>query len=170
MEGGSRWSLKDRMDHPFKKWPIHWEYLMLSLSRQGRWSDKLRNTPDSSLNEVPKVTWSWGKGRPESCSEHLLVVPATATATWRTLQNCMSSQDFILPIGKNMRTFFFLKMTFKSFLVHLQTTDWQSLCSGGRHTPRLQDVLSPVMVEKIRGGGCQLSKNNFKATFQKGET
>lgn len=106
-EGGSRWSLKDRVDHPFKNMTRPLEYLMLSLSRQERWSATLWNTPASSWNEVPKVTGSWGKGRLESCSECLLVVPATAAATRASvLQNRMSSQDFILPIGKNMRTFF----------------------------------------------------------------
>lgn len=58
-------------------------------------------------------------------------------------------------------------MTFKSFLVHLQTTDWQSLCSGGRHTPRLQDVLSSVMVRKLEGEDVSFPKIILRPHFKK---
>lgn len=46
------------MEHvvPLQTQPIHWDYLMLSLSRQGGQRDKLRLSPDLPLNEVQKVT------------------------------------------------------------------------------------------------------------------
>lgn len=68
---------------------------------------------------------------------------------------------------KKYENIFFLKMTFKSFLVHLQTTDWQSLCSGGRHTPRLQDVLSSVMVGKLEGEDVSFPKIILRPHFKK---
>lgn len=65
-----------------------------------------------------------------------------------------------------MRTFF-LKTTFKLFVVHLQTTDWQSLCSGGRHTGRLQDALSSVMVGETRWGDVSFPKIILRPHFKK---
>lgn len=65
-----------------------------------------------------------------------------------------------------MRTFF-LQTTFKLFLVHLQTTDWQSLCSGGRHTHRLQDALSSVMVGGIRREDVSFPKIILRPHFKK---
>lgn len=41
---------------PLRTQPIHWDYLMLSLSRQEGQRDKLRLSPDLPLNEVQKVT------------------------------------------------------------------------------------------------------------------
>lgn len=58
MEGGSKWSLKDRVDHPFKNMTYPLGILNAVIFQARKKSDTLRDTPPPSLNEVPKVTGS----------------------------------------------------------------------------------------------------------------
>lgn len=60
---GGKWMDSEKRVKSLKTRPIHWECLMLSLSRQEGWRDKLRNSPGFPLNEVQKVTESLGEGR-----------------------------------------------------------------------------------------------------------
>lgn len=54
-------------------------------------------------------------------------------------------------------------MTHKQFLSHLQTTDWQPLIRRFYHK-NLELFFLLGCWQKLEGEGCQLSKNNFKAT------
>lgn len=67
MAGKRRGSESRESVVPWRTWPIHWEYLMLSLSRQEGGRDKWRDSPDVPLAEVRGSPSLWeGEGwKPE---------------------------------------------------------------------------------------------------------